>query len=94
MELVIILALCFGLLFVVEVFLGGALPGEAQAPSPEGCPAPGRSRMGMGPFFGQALPLAATGIGLPMSLQHPWALLLVAGAGALYVVVCKVMKAC
>jgi hypothetical protein len=92
MELIFILLLCFALLFVVEVFLGGALPGES--PSRPGCPAPGMGRMGMGQFFGQALPLAMAGIGLPMSLQHHWAVLLLFGAGVLYIMVCKVMKAC
>lgn len=88
MELVLILAICFTLLFVVEVFLGGTVP----APEPG---SPGlRGRMKMGAFFGQALPLSAAGIGLPMSIQHPWALWLVAGAAVLHILVCRVLKAC
>lgn len=93
MELVLVLLACFGLLFVVEVFLGGALPEFLD----ESLGGGGRGRMGrmkMGAFFGQALPLAAAGIGLPMSLQHPWAVFLVAGAAALHIVVCRVLKAC
>lgn len=88
MELVLILALCFTLLFVVEVFLGGAVP----APEPGSLAL--RGRMKMGAFFGQALPLSAAGIGLPMSIQHPWALWLVAGAAVLHILVCRVLKAC
>jgi len=88
MELVLTLAVCFTLLFVVEVFLGGAVP----APEP-GSPEL-RGRMKMGAFFGQALPLSAAGIGLPMSVQHPWALWLVAGAAVLHILVCRVLKAC
>jgi len=88
MELVVILAACFTLLFIVEVFLGGALP----APEP-GCRTI-RDRMKMGAFFGQALPLSFAGIGLPMSIQHGWAIWLVAGALVLHVVVCRIMKAC
>lgn len=88
MELILILALCFTLLFVVEVFLGGAVPApEQESPAL-------RRRMGMGAFFGQALPLSALGIGLPMSIQHPWALWLVAAAAVLHILVCRVVKAC
>ncbi len=93
MALILILLACFSLLFIVEVFLGGALPdsfGESHGPA--GCR--GMGRMKMGAFFGQALPLAAAGIGLPMSLQYPWAILLVAGAAVLHVVVCRILKAC
>lgn len=75
MALVVILALCFLLLFLVEVYLGGALPVSCAL----------SGRLNMRAFFGQALPLAAAGIGLPMSFQHPWALLMVAGAAVLYV---------
>jgi len=88
MELLVILAACFTLLFIVEVFLGGALP----APEP-GCKHVG-GRMKMGAFFGQALPLSVAGIGLPMSIQHGWAIWMVAGALILHVVVCRIMRAC
>lgn len=88
MELVVILAACFTLLFIVEVFLGGALP----------APEPGRKsiggRMKMGAFFGQALPISLAGIGLPMSIQHGGAIWLVAAAIILHVVVCRIRKAC
>lgn len=88
MELVIILAACFTLLFIVEVYLGGALP------APEvGCKSVG-GRMKMGAFFGQALPLSLAGIGLPMSIQHGWAIWLVAGALVLHMLACRIMKAC
>ena len=93
MELILILLLCFSALFVVEVFLGGALPDSVDT-CQGGKGSRRMGRMKMGAFFGQALPLAAAGIGLPMSLQHPWAILLVAGAAVLYIVVCRIMKAC
>lgn len=92
MELVLILVCCFALLFVVEVFLGGALPGESSIQA--GCHGLKMGRMGMGQFFGQALPLAMAGIGLPMSLQHHWAILLVVLAGVSHLVACRIMKAC
>jgi hypothetical protein len=93
MELVLILLLCFSSLFIVEVFLGGALPDSFN--TCQGRKGSKRlGRMKMGAFFGQALPLAAAGIGLPMSLQHPWAILLVVLAAVLYIVVCRIMKAC
>lgn len=88
MELIVILAACFTLLFIVEVFLGGTLP----APEPGGKNVGGR--MNMGTFFGQALPLSLAGIGLPMSIQHGWAIWMVAGALLLHVVICRIMKAC
>lgn len=88
MELVVILAACFTLLFIVEVFLGGALPAPEH-----GCKNVG-GRMKMGAFFGYALPLSFAGIGLPMSIQHGWAIWLVAGALVLHVVVCRILKAC
>jgi len=75
MALLIILAFCFLALYIVEVHLGGALPHPCAPSGP----------LSNDAFFGQALPLAAAGIGLPMSFQHPWALLLVAGAAILYV---------
>lgn len=88
MELIVILSVCFTLLFIVEVFLGGALPDpEPGAPTVHG-------RMRMDAFFGQALPLSAAGIGLPMSIQHTWAIALIAGAAVLHILVCRVMKAC
>lgn len=92
MELVIILAACFALLFIVEVFLGGALPGADSANFNK--PGKMRVRMRMGEFFGHALPLAAAGIGLPMSVQHPWAATLVVGAALMHIFVCRVLKAC
>lgn len=88
MELVIILAACFTLLFIVEVFLGGALP--VPEPARNGV----EGRMKMGAFFGYALPLSFAGIGLPMSIQHGWAIWLVAGALIMHVLVCRIMKAC
>ncbi|WP_243311276.1 hypothetical protein [Fundidesulfovibrio agrisoli] len=75
MVLILILAACFLLLYIVEVHLGGALPHPC---APEG-------PMISDAFFGQALPLAAAGIGLPMSFQHHWAILLVIGAAVLYI---------
>jgi hypothetical protein len=93
MELILVLLLCFSSLFIVEVFLGGALPDSFEkAPGEKASRRMGRMKMGA--FFGQALPLAAVGIGLPMSLQHPWAILLVVLAAVLYIVVCRIMKAC
>ena len=88
MTLLAILVLCFVSLFVVEVFLGGALPGQASvcAPSPK--------RLKMGEFFGLLLPLSLGGIALPMSIQHHWALWLVLAAALLHILVCRVMKAC
>ncbi|MFP5220830.1 MAG: hypothetical protein ACLGSA_00935 [Acidobacteriota bacterium] len=88
MELIVILAACFTLLFVVEVFWGGTLP-----ESEDGC-STARAPMKLGAFFGQALPLSAAGIGLPMSSQHGWAIWLVAGAAILHVLVCRIMRAC
>lgn len=88
MELLGLVAVCFTLLFTVEVFLGAALPEDGYAS------APGMRRMPLGAFFGQALPMAAAGLGLPMSLQHPWAVWLVVGAVVLHVLVCRVLKAC
>jgi len=69
---------CFLLLFVVEVFLGGALPGREDGS--QGL----RGRLPAREFFGHALPIAAAGLGVPMSFQHPWALLLVVVAVALH----------
>ncbi|WP_243438579.1 hypothetical protein [Fundidesulfovibrio soli] len=74
MALILILSVCFLLLYIVEVHLGGALPHPCAPAGP----------MSNDAFFGQALPLAVAGIGLPMSFQHPWAVLLVIGAAALY----------
>ena len=78
MQLMLIILACFLLLFIVEVFLGGALPGREDG-------SPGlRGRLPAREFFGYALPIAAAGLGIPMSFQHPWALLLVAGAVVLH----------
>lgn len=88
MELIAILALCLVVLFVVEVFFGGALPGQdPDAPILRG-------RLRMGEFFGQLLPLSLAGIALPMSIQHHWAVWLLLGAALLHVLVCRIMKAC
>ncbi len=92
MELLLILAACFVLLFIVEVFLGGAPP-VPESGSGQNCGRP-RGRLRMGEFFGYALPLAATAIGVPMSVQPPWALALVAGAALMYMFVCRVLRAC
>ena len=78
MALVIIVAICFLLLFVVEVFLGGTLPAGEASERP--------ARLGLGEFFGQTPPLSAAGIGLPMSARHPWAVCLVTVAVVLHVV--------
>ncbi len=88
MILLSILGLCFVSLFVVEVFLGGALPSHTSD-----C-APLRKRLKVGEFFGLLLPLSLGGIALPMSIQHHWALWLVLAAGILHILVCRVMKAC
>ena len=74
MALILILAVCFLLLYIVEVHLGGALADSCGLDGP----------LSNDAFFGQALPLAAAGIGLPMSFQHHWAILLVIGAAVLY----------
>jgi len=88
MQLVAILAVCFVMLFVVEVFLGGALPSQdPNSPS-------FHERLRMGEFFGQLLPLSVAGIALPMSIQHHWAIWLVLGAALLHVLVCRIMRAC
>jgi len=87
MFLVLTLAVCFSLLFLVEVFLGGPLPVSGGEGLRFG-------RMPVGEFFGQALPLAAVGIGIPMSPQYPWALALVGAGVALHVLVCRMMRAC
>ena len=92
MELLIILAACFVLLFIVEVFLGGAPPVPESGTGPDCGRRQGRLRMGE--FFGYALPLASAAIGVPMSVQHPWAMALVAGAALMYIFVCRVLRAC
>lgn len=78
MQLLFIILACFLMLFIVEVFLGGALPGREDGS--QGL----RGRLPAREFLGCALPIAAAGLGIPMSFQHPWALLLVVLAAALH----------
>ncbi len=88
MEFVAVLVACFALLFIFEVVLGG-LPADFEAG--EALPA---ATLRPGDFFGRLMPLSLAVIGLPMSMQHAWALWLVAAAAVLHLVVCRCMKAC
>ncbi len=83
MVLVMVIAACFAMLFVVEVLLG-APEGFFRAEVPAGGRPSATEKTGVRDFFGRALPIAAAGVGLPMSLQHPWAVLLVLAVPVLY----------
>ncbi|GFK94696.1 hypothetical protein NNJEOMEG_02543 [Fundidesulfovibrio magnetotacticus] len=77
MELLAVIVIAYVMLYLVEVYLGGTLP----------CPTEGArlcQRLPKREFFGRVLPLAAAGLGIPLSFAHPWAILLVVGAAVLF----------
>lgn len=86
MELAFLIVACVAVLFVVDVFLGGTVPGAGSGPAP--MPLPAKE------FFGRLLPLALLGIGLPLSVQHVFGVWLIACAVVLFLVFLRSTRSC